>query len=817
MRKSSFNIIILSSLLTIIGVTDGLADDRLLITYSNTTQENFYGSYRYYDSRQGVDLNLFKTAGNFDLKADLEFGYTPFLGSYVRSFSTGIARYPIKSLKLNLDLGNFVPSLPYTSGLNNSNVRGINFGLQGRLWELKAFGGIQPDFYDQYIKPGTRQIYGMTLRYEVLSRLTLKPYLIYSQSNLAEDSLSRKTNSGGLGLEVKPWNWLGWDITLGMNDRDQQIQGTVSNLKSLSLTTGANLRFKPLTLNLGYDYSDPFYQTSSLLGRQGPRAGIWWRPSGFVSFNGNINQSRPVGSALSYRTESLQRGLGASLNLPRMPLINLEYQQGDQNNSFQNQTSYHYRTVTQGAQLSKRYPKFDWSLRYRLSDNQELSQNLQKLATQTIDARVTRFWGGKSSWLNFEQAAYFDHFNGTSSRTGWGKLGTEGRFYSWLTLGAEGGAGLENQSGGKRLLWQHSLQTKMNLPWNFTAQGYWRNNRNLKKIEDGRDYDQNTFSFSISKRIGLEGTSLEGQVFNDLNRNGLRDQNEPGLSQVKLTLNNGQETRTDSKGSYAFDLVRSRQAKVAVDMATLSADYNLVGKNEVVVATGGWRGNVVNFAVTSLGGIKGRVFVDVNSNGVFDDGDYGLSGVTLLLQPANLSAVSNGGGNFRFYNVPVGKNEVMVDSTSVPGELELKTREGKPVSIRQGEFANGLEFFLVKKERKVKKVVFGGESMVTVAAAATIPSQPKAADQIKPVPGRSRVVTPRPGSVQAPAVSGPKLSLSQIDAFYKEGSQLFSSGDYQGSLKVWQKILSADPGHANAKRNLERTRQKLEAQRKAKG
>ncbi|MBI4727276.1 hypothetical protein HY768_08675, partial [candidate division TA06 bacterium] len=276
MRKRSFHIIFLPALLTVLWVTGGLAYDRLLITYSNTTQENFYGNYRYYDSRQGVDFNLFKTAGNFDLKADLEFGYTPFLGGYVRAFNAGIARYPIKSLKLNLDLGDFVPSLPHTSGLNNSSVRGLNFGLQGRLWELKAFGGMQPDYYDQFIKPGTRQIYGMTLRHEVLSRLTLKPYFIYFQSSLAEDSLTRKTNSGGLGLEVKPWNWLGWDISLGLTDRDRLIQGKMSNRKSLSLTTGANLRFKPLTMNFGYDYSDPFHQSFSPAGRQGPWAGIWW-------------------------------------------------------------------------------------------------------------------------------------------------------------------------------------------------------------------------------------------------------------------------------------------------------------------------------------------------------------------------------------------------------------------------------------------------------------------------------------------------------------------------------------------------------------
>jgi len=68
-----------------------------------------------------------------------------------------------------------------------------------------------------------------------------------------------------------------------------------------------------------------------------------------------------------------------------------------------------------------------------------------------------------------------------------------------------------------------------------------------------------------------------------------------------------------------------------------------------------------------------------------------------------------------------------------------------------------------------------------------------------------------------PAVPAPKASPQEIQALYSQGTKLYTGGDYQQALDVWQKLLKLDPGNANAKKNLDRTRQKLEAQKRAKG
>ena len=68
-----------------------------------------------------------------------------------------------------------------------------------------------------------------------------------------------------------------------------------------------------------------------------------------------------------------------------------------------------------------------------------------------------------------------------------------------------------------------------------------------------------------------------------------------------------------------------------------------------------------------------------------------------------------------------------------------------------------------------------------------------------------------------PAVPAPKASPQEIQNLYSQGTKFYAGGDYQQALDIWQKLLRLDPGNSNAKKNLERTKQKLEAQKRAKG
>lgn len=67
------------------------------------------------------------------------------------------------------------------------------------------------------------------------------------------------------------------------------------------------------------------------------------------------------------------------------------------------------------------------------------------------------------------------------------------------------------------------------------------------------------------------------------------------------------------------------------------------------------------------------------------------------------------------------------------------------------------------------------------------------------------------------AAAAPKASPEEINALLAQGTKLYSSGEYQQALGVWQRVLKLDPGNAAASRNLARTKEKIEALKKAKG
>ena len=62
-----------------------------------------------------------------------------------------------------------------------------------------------------------------------------------------------------------------------------------------------------------------------------------------------------------------------------------------------------------------------------------------------------------------------------------------------------------------------------------------------------------------------------------------------------------------------------------------------------------------------------------------------------------------------------------------------------------------------------------------------------------------------------------KASPEEIKDLYALATKQYTSGDYQASLATWQKLLRVDPGNSTARKNMERTKAKLDALKKIKG
>lgn len=202
--------------------------------------------------------------------------------------------------------------------------------------------------------------------------------------------------------------------------------------------------------------------------------------------------------------------------------------------------------------------------------------------------------------------------------------------------------------------------------------------------------------------------SVGDYVWYDLNSNGLQDSGEPGIPNVLVELywdKNGDgifsagekilETRTDGDGYYLFDgiygghywstregmEIYSGDYRVFVDEATIPPGFSLsltpnpyVLSDTIAGATRGTLGydedcRTADFGYKPDGGVIGDlVWFDADQDGIQDNGELGLSGVTLDLINVATSQIiattqTNSQGRYFFTGLSAGTYSVDVTDT----------------------------------------------------------------------------------------------------------------------------------------------------------
>jgi hypothetical protein len=114
--------------------------------------------------------------------------------------------------------------------------------------------------------------------------------------------------------------------------------------------------------------------------------------------------------------------------------------------------------------------------------------------------------------------------------------------------------------------------------------------------------------------------------------------------------------------------------------------------------------------------------------------------------------------------------------------------------------------------------ILQGEATVTITAGELVSHQGRV------LPGRNKPGGQQPATAKetsdrvakpASPAPGPALSAGEVEQLNKDAVKLYSEGDYEKALALWQKILRSNPGHVAAKKGAERARQKIEALKKA--
>lgn len=175
--------------------------------------------------------------------------------------------------------------------------------------------------------------------------------------------------------------------------------------------------------------------------------------------------------------------------------------------------------------------------------------------------------------------------------------------------------------------------------------------------------------------------AVGGVKFEDLNANGARDAGEPPVAGVTISLFPGvspfptgasRSTVTDANGNFLFtDVASGPYFLVETPSVGFTATTPIAGFIPGSMTVGGsFLGNLFgNFRGVLAGAISGVKFLDTNGDGIRNNGEGPLSGVTITLSgPAGFtprSVVSGVDGSWSFVGVPFGTYTVA--ETPQPG------------------------------------------------------------------------------------------------------------------------------------------------------
>ena len=172
-------------------------------------------------------------------------------------------------------------------------------------------------------------------------------------------------------------------------------------------------------------------------------------------------------------------------------------------------------------------------------------------------------------------------------------------------------------------------------------------------------------------------SSVSGKVFSDLNRNGVQDWGEPGVSGVKVQFLSSytvgryvkKYTRymyTDGTGQYTFYNVPLSPCTVSVHLPSGWVQIHPAGHYTYTI---GLKTIITNADFALLPkkqsvSISGTIFNDVNGNGARDGEDNGIGEWTIWLKgPGGVNQmISDGNGNFLFNGLNGGNYRVWVAS-----------------------------------------------------------------------------------------------------------------------------------------------------------
>ena len=212
------------------------------------------------------------------------------------------------------------------------------------------------------------------------------------------------------------------------------------------------------------------------------------------------------------------------------------------------------------------------------------------------------------------------------------------------------------------------------------------------RVEDGGALDfASTLSTSLLFDLPIPFIRtkgrVEGFVFLDENGDGVREPDEPGVSDLIISLD-GVQVRTDGEGTGFYRSPPLQPGTYTLQIENLPA--TLISATPLPLEITLKEGEVLrlDLPLSRVAAIRGVVFNDENGNGQREEGEEGLANVQLFAvgpDGEEHRVVTGARGTFQFAGLTPGTWTVILDVTTLPAYFELTTPREVTVQLGSGE------------------------------------------------------------------------------------------------------------------------------------
>lgn len=193
---------------------------------------------------------------------------------------------------------------------------------------------------------------------------------------------------------------------------------------------------------------------------------------------------------------------------------------------------------------------------------------------------------------------------------------------------------------------------------------------------------------------------VSGRVYQDTNVNGRFDTEDKPQANVRVLLDRNQLAITDERGEFQFSDVAVGSHTVSLDLLSVRADLSLLDSTEKAIRVSSDRDTLNDFRVVRTGRVSGRIWLDANRNGKFDEGEEALADVRVVAGTSR-DTLTGDGGRFILSDMPPGEYVLVVDAKTLP-RLKEPLHGVTSVQIHQGGETSSVDFPIVDAEPEVK-------------------------------------------------------------------------------------------------------------------